>query len=96
LMQELRRVVAGRLLAVSHFYPEEDQANGDALQELGLIAYKRNALQRLASAGWEAGAANVCHGQARPTPTSDVLGGAGIDAFPRTETVLEWCVLDAR
>jgi hypothetical protein len=96
LFRELRRMVDGRLLAVSSFYLEDDKTNAAALHEYGLTAFQREALDDLASAGWEARAANIRRGEARPTPTSDVLEGAGIDAFPLTDTVLEWCVLDAR
>jgi uncharacterized protein YbaR (Trm112 family) len=96
LIRELRRVVDGRLLAISHFYPEGDETNAAALQERGLITFRREALGRLAWAEWKAKAVNVCHGQARPTPTSTLLEGARIDAFPVVDTTLEWCVIDAR
>jgi len=97
LMRELRRVVDGRFLAISHFYPEEDETNARALREDGLIALlRREALRSLALARSRAKAVNVCRGQARPTPTSALLEGAGIDAFPVVDTTLEWCVIDAR
>ena len=95
LMRELRRVVGGRFLSISHFYSEEDEINAAALREHGLIPFRREVLDRLTSAGWEAEAVNTCHGQARPTPASALLEGAGIDAFPVVDTTLEWCVIDA-
>jgi uncharacterized protein YbaR (Trm112 family) len=95
-LRELRRIVRGRFLAVSHFYPEEDDANSRAIGERGLLScFRREALAGLGEAGWQAKLANVCHGLARPTPVSDVLDGAGIDGFPVIETILEWCVIDA-
>jgi len=36
-----------------------------------------------------------CTSEVRPTPTSVVLEGAGIDALPVAEISLEWCVLVA-
>jgi uncharacterized protein YbaR (Trm112 family) len=98
LLQELRRIIAGTFLAVHHFYPEDDEANAAALHEVGLstLLFHRSALECFAEAGWQVEVANVCAGKARPTPTGVVLEGAGIDAFPVVETVLEWCVLVAR
>jgi uncharacterized protein YbaR (Trm112 family) len=96
LLRELRRVVGGRFLAITHFYPEEDEINASALRENGLITlFRAEAVESFSSAGWDIEVANVCRGQARPTPTSEVLEGAGIDGFPLAETMLEWCVIDA-
>jgi uncharacterized protein YbaR (Trm112 family) len=96
LLRELRRVVGGRFLAITHFYPEEDEINVSALRENGLITlFRAEAVESFSSAGWDIEVANVCRGQARPTPTSEVLEGAGIDGFPLAETMLEWCVIDA-
>jgi uncharacterized protein YbaR (Trm112 family) len=96
LLRELRRVVGGRFLAITHFYPEEDKINVSALRENGLITLLRaEAVESFSSAGWDMEVVNVCCGQARPTPTSEVLEGAGIDGFPLAETMLEWCVIDA-
>ena len=98
LLQELRRIVAGTFLAVSHFYPQDDEANAAAIRRAGLgeLLFQRTALECFAAAGWQVEAANVCTGRAHPTPTGVVLEGVGIDAFPVAETVLEWCVLVAR
>jgi hypothetical protein len=38
---------------------------------------------------------NARPARALPTPTSALLDGAGIDAFPVAETVVEWCVVQA-
>jgi uncharacterized protein YbaR (Trm112 family) len=96
LMQELRRVVDGRFLAISHFFPPEDETNAAAAQEYGLIPFRREALDRLASVGWNAKAVNIRHCRTRPTPTSALLEGARIDAFPVVDTMLDWCTIDAR
>ncbi len=98
LLQELRRVVAGTFLAISHFYPEDDDENAAAIREAGLatLLFRRAALESFDAAGWQVEVANVCAGTARPTPAGVVLDGAGIDAFPVAETTLEWCVLAAR
>jgi uncharacterized protein YbaR (Trm112 family) len=98
LLQELRRIVAGTFLAISHFFPEDDETNVAAIDRLGRSAmlFRRAALEHFAAAGWQVKVTNVCSGQARPTPTSVVLEGIGIDTLPLAETVLEWCVLVAR
>lgn len=98
LLQELRRVVSGTFLAISHFYPEDDEANAATIHQLGLstLLFQRPALEQFRAAGWQVEVANPCRGPAHPTPTGVVLEGAGIDALPVAETVLEWCVLVAR
>jgi len=98
LLRELRRIVGGAFLAISQFYPEDDETNAKALREAGLSAllFRRSTLEHFAAAGWEVKLANVCSGEARPVPTGVVLEGAVIDAFPVAETSLEWCVLVAR
>ncbi len=95
LLRELRRIVAGVFLAVSHFFPEEDEANAKVIREAGLetLLYRRTALEHYAKAGWAIEVKNACVGKARPTPLSLVLEGAGIDNFPVKDTSLEWCVL---
>lgn len=97
LLHELRRIVAGKFMAISYFYPEDDRANAKALEEAGLssMIYRGQALSIYSSAGWQVEVANPCAGQAKPTPKSTVLDGAGIDAFPICETTLDWCVLVA-
>jgi ubiquinone/menaquinone biosynthesis C-methylase UbiE len=98
LLKELRRVVGGRFLAISHFYSEEDEVNAMALREAGLspLIFRNAAVEGFIAAGWEVEVVNECRGRAEPTPKSKVLEEARIDAFPVQETVLEWCVLVAR
>jgi uncharacterized protein YbaR (Trm112 family) len=95
LLIELRRIVNGILLAISHFYPEEDKANANVIREAGLelLLYRRTALQQFAEAGWNVEVRNPCVGEANPTPSSVLLEGARIDGLPVANTKLEWCVL---
>ena len=97
LLRELRRIVEGEFLAISHFFPEEDEANAAAIRETGLsqLHFRRSATDHFAAAGWQTEMANVCTGKVLPTPRSVLLDGAGIDALPVAETLLEWCVLVA-
>ena len=97
LLEELRRTVSGRLLAISHFFPEEDEANRAALREHALIEsmLRKPLITAFADAGWQASTRNEIRGRARPTPVGEVIEGAGIDALPVAETLLEWCVIDA-
>ena len=96
MLRELRRIVKGEFLAISHFFPEEDETNAAAIQEAGLspLLFRGSALDHFAAAGWQTEVANMCMGEALPTPHSALLdGAAGVDALPVAETVLEWCVL---
>ena len=97
LLQELRRIVAGTFLAISHFFPEEDEANAAIIRQAGLSAllFRRSALEHFAVAGWQVDVANVHQAKARPTPRGVLLEGADIDALPVAETMLEWCVFVA-
>lgn len=93
LLQELRRIVGGRLFAISVFYPENDDANAQRISELGLatLLFRRSALNCFENAGWKIKVVNSCFGKARPTPLGVVLEGATIDTLPVAETTLEWC-----
>ena len=95
LLKELRRITGGQFLAISHFFPEEDEDNAAIIREAGLEAllYKEPALANYAATGWEVEMKNGCVGEARPTPPSIVLEGARIDGLPVADTQLEWCVL---
>jgi hypothetical protein len=86
------------LLAISFFYPEDDATNGALIREAGVdvLLYRRKALEAFSQGGWQVEVANPCFGTAQPTPTSELLEGAAIDALPVAETTLEWCVLVAR
>ncbi|GAB4544220.1 MAG: hypothetical protein Kow0063_37870 [Anaerolineae bacterium] len=98
LLKELRRIAGGEFLAISHFYPDDDEVNAMALREAGLssLVFRHAAVEGFMAAGWDVEVANECRARAEPTPRSEVLGGAQIDAFPVRETMLEWCVLVAR
>jgi hypothetical protein len=98
LLHELRRVVSGKLIAVMHFFPEDDEANREAIlqAELQTMLYRRTALAAFLAAGFDVEVACVCMSRACPTPRSIVLDGVGIDALPVAETTLEWCVLVAQ
>lgn len=98
LLEELRRIVSGLFLCITHFYPEGDNVNAAALREAGLssLVHRRMTLARFRAAGWSVEVRNECRGVARPTPPSDLFEGASIDAFPVQETSLTWCVLEAR
>lgn len=97
LLKEMRRIVCGDFLAVTHFYPEVDSTNRAVIEELGLagVLYRENLEQRFEAAGWKMIPANICHGRALPTPQSAILEGLGIDALPKAETELAWTTLVA-
>lgn len=97
LLQELHRVVADKFLAISVFYPPQDRENAEAIQQFGLeeMLYRSSAERHFARAGWSLRAENCCSGRALPTPSAEILAGAGIDGLPAVETTLEWCSLIA-
>jgi uncharacterized protein YbaR (Trm112 family) len=98
LLAELRRVAGGQFLAISHFYPKEDEVNAAALREAGLslLTFRHSAVEGFVAAGWRVEVVNECQGMAKPTPASVIFAGAQIDRFPVQETNVEWCVLLAR
>lgn len=95
LLKELRRIVDGVFLAISHFFPEEDEANAQIIRQFGLekMMYRQAALAQFEEAGWVVGVKNSCVSEARPTPAGVILEGARIDGLPVADTQLEWCVL---
>jgi len=97
LLEELRRIVSGRLLAISHFFPEEDEANLAALRKRALIdsMLRESLMTAFADAGWRASLRNETLGIARPTTVGEVIEDAGTDALPVADTALKWCVIDA-
>ena len=97
LLKELRRVVSGRFLAISQFYPATDAANVTALREYGLedSMLLEPTLNSFEKADWSIDIRNPRRGLARPTPRSVLIPDQGIDGFPIAETTLEWCVLEA-
>jgi len=98
LLDELRRVIGGELLAIVHFFPDADAVNRAAAEKLGISSFmfRDSTLRLFDEAGFEVELENVRKGRALPTPTSELLEGAGIDALPVAETELEWCTLIAR
>lgn len=96
LLHELRRVVRGEFLAITHFYPPGD-GNAAAIRELGLptLLYRDSTLDAFAAAGFEVELANVQTALAKPTPASVLLEGARIDGLPVVPTELQWCLLVA-
>jgi len=98
LLHELRRVIDGKLLSIMSFFPDDDAANRAAAEKLGISSFmfRDSTLRLFDEAGFDVELKNICSGRALPTPTSDLLEGAGIDALPVVETELEWCTLVAR
>jgi uncharacterized protein YbaR (Trm112 family) len=98
LLSELRRVVSGKFFAISHFYQVDDEINAEAIKKLGVdqFLFRNSALESFYSAGWQVKMENMMIGKACPTPKGEVIEGAGIDAFPITETKLEWGILAAQ
>jgi uncharacterized protein YbaR (Trm112 family) len=97
LLSELRRIVSGELLAVSYFIDPEDSESLAFIKENELSPlFSRSELQKhLLAAGWHVQYANTCHALAKPTPTSQILEGMGIDAIPAAPTTLQWCIMRA-
>lgn len=97
LMKELRRVVSGRLLAISLFYPVEPGPNADTIRQLKLEAlmYRESALRQFREAGFKVRVENSQNVLARPPPKGEILTGAGTDALPVADSQVEWCTLVA-
>jgi ubiquinone/menaquinone biosynthesis C-methylase UbiE/uncharacterized protein YbaR (Trm112 family) len=97
LLNELRRVVSGELLAISYFIPPEDTENLAFIQknELSPLFLRAELHRHLSVAGWQAHLVNSYNASARPTPTSRILDGAGIDAIPAAPTTLQWSLVIA-
>jgi len=98
LLIELKRIVSGKFFAISQFYPEDDELNTETIKKLGMdkFLFKHSALESFRAAGWQVKMENMMIGKAYPTPKGEVIEGAGIDAFPVTETKLEWGILAAQ
>jgi ubiquinone/menaquinone biosynthesis C-methylase UbiE/uncharacterized protein YbaR (Trm112 family) len=95
LLKELRRVVSGVFLAISQFFPEDDEINAKVIREAHLdpLLYRQSTLQQYEEAGWNVEVQNACLGKASPTPPGVLLEGARVDGLPVADTNLEWCVL---
>jgi uncharacterized protein YbaR (Trm112 family) len=98
LLIELKRIISGKFFAISHFYQVDDEVNAEAIKKVGLdqFLFRKPALNSLCRAGWQVKIENMMIGKACPTPKGEVIEGAGIDAFPVTETKLEWGLLAAQ
>ena len=98
LLIELKRIISGKFFAISCFYQEDDKENAEVIKKLGMdkFLFKHSALESFYSAGWQVKMENMMIGKACPTPKGEVIEGAGIDAFPVTETKLEWGTLVAQ
>lgn len=97
LLSELKRIISGTLLAVSHFYPEEDNANRKVIEEAGIGAfiYKESALRHFSATGWSVKIENSYVTRVLPTPPSVIFEGARADGLPVAPTELEWCTIRA-
>ena len=95
LLEELFRIVNGKLLAVSSFYPEDDKENGALIEEGGLaeLCYRDKLLEHFHNAGWAVEVKNSSSIKTIPAPPGVVLEGARVDGLPVQSTYLEWCVL---
>ena len=65
LLRELHRIVAGTFLAISYFFPEEDEANAKVIHEANLepLLYRHTALKHYAETGWNVEVKNACVGR---------------------------------
>jgi len=95
LLEELSRIVNGKLLAVSNFYPEDDKENGAVIEEYGAAEthYRDKLLKHFNNAGWAVEARNSRTIKTIPAPPGVVLEGARVDGLPVQSTCLEHCVL---
>jgi len=97
LLEELYRIVNGKFIGVSSFYPEDDQENGAVIEEYGVaeLCYRDKLLEHFHNAGWVVEVNNSCTIKTNPAPPGVVLEGARVDGLPVQSTYLEWCVLSA-
>jgi len=97
-LNELRRIVRRRFLAVQHFMPEDDQANGAVIKQYGLdqIMYEARAIESFKAAGWRIRMAEPAKCHAMPTPESILIEGGQIDGLPVADTTYFWATIVAR
>ena len=97
LLEELDRIVGGRFMAISFFYPEDDKENGAVIEEAGLaeMYYRDKLLEHFHNAGWIVEVKNPCSIKANASPTGIVLEGAKVDLLPAYNTCVDWCILSA-
>ena len=97
LMKEIKRIVNGTFLAISHFFPVEDDQNHELIEQAGIEAfvYKESAMNQFSAVGWKTRIENSCIAKALPSPESEIFEGARADRFPVSPTKLEWCTIRA-
>jgi uncharacterized protein YbaR (Trm112 family) len=97
LMLELRRIVDGTFLAISHFFLNRADENYDLIKTAGIEAfvYKDSAADHFSNAGWKVKFENSCLAEALPTPESEIFEGLRADGLPVVPTQLEWCTIRA-
>ncbi len=95
LLDELYRIVNGKFIAVSTFYPEDDKENGAVIEEGGLAEthYRDKLVKHLHNVGWVVEVKNSCSIKTIPAPPGVVIEGARVDGLPVQPTYLEHCVL---
>lgn len=95
LLEELHRIVNGKLYAINNFYPEDDIENGAVIEEAGVAEthYRDKLLKHFNDAGWAIEVRNSCSIETIPAPPGVVLEGARADGLPVQSTCLEHCVL---
>jgi len=95
LMNEIGRIVSGTFLAISHFFPIEDDQNHAVIKQAGIEAfvYKESAIHYFSETGWKIKIENSCIAKALPTPESEIFEGARADKLPVAPTQLEWCTI---
>ena len=94
--REMRRIVSGKLLAVSCYYSEDDAGNAEAIREYGMdeMFFREPNLARFRDAGWRVEVANSYSARAYPTPKGRIYRGV-VNRFPVAETTVTWCTLVA-
>jgi ubiquinone/menaquinone biosynthesis C-methylase UbiE/uncharacterized protein YbaR (Trm112 family) len=97
LVNELKRIIDGTLLAITHFFPEDDEENRKVIEQVGVEAfiYQESALGYFIEANWKASVENACSGKALPTPASRIFEGARADGLPVAPTELIWGTIRA-
>lgn len=95
LLKEIKRIVNGTFLAISHFFPNEDDENHALIKQAGIEAfvYKESAMNHFSAVGWKSRIENSCIANALPTPDSEIFEGARADGLPVAPTQLEWCTI---
>jgi len=97
LLQELRRIVSGRFLAITIFYPETEGPNEELIRRLKLepMLHRESALRRFRESGFEVRVCNLERALARPTPRGEIMSEMQPDRLPVVDEVLEVCTLVA-